>query len=124
MLIVGFGGFVGAVARYKLGGIVLHHTAQEEFPWSTFAVNVSGCLLFGLLAGLAERHHVFTPHARLLLLTGLLGGFTTFSAFGYETFYLLRRGEVVVATANIFFSVFCCVVAVWFGSVLSTLGKA
>lgn len=97
ILVVGIGGFLGAVARYKLGGLVLHLTVQERFPFSTFAVNVLGCLVVGVLAGLAERHQAFGPDARLFLFTGLLGGFTTFSAFGLEAVYLLRRGELATA---------------------------
>ncbi len=115
ILLVGFGGFAGAVARYMLGGWILHQTLGAKFPWSTFAVNVSGCLLMGLLAGLAERFEWLTPQTRLLLLTGLLGGFTTFSAFGLETVYLLRRGEIWTAALYAAGSVSVCVAAVWAG---------
>jgi fluoride exporter len=115
LLIVGVGGCVGSVARYVLGGWVLHLTAQERFPYSTFAVNVAGCLVAGVLAGLAEKLDLFGPEARLLLFTGVLGGFTTFSAFGLETTYLLRRGETVVAAAYVFGSVLLGVLALWLG---------
>lgn len=115
ILFVGIGGFAGAIARYLLGGWILHHTLAAKFPWSTFAVNVFGCLVIGLLAGLAERLDWFTPSARLLLITGLLGGFTTFSAFGLETVYLLRRGEMFVAAAYAISSVLVCIAAVWLG---------
>ena len=89
--IVGLGGFIGAVTRYKLGGAVLHHTTDWKFPLSTFVVNVLGCLIAGILASLVEKHDFFTPSLRLFLFTGLLGGFTTFSAFGMETVYLLQK---------------------------------
>jgi len=115
LLLVGFGGFAGATARYLLGGWILHHTLAAKFPWSTFAVNVLGCLLMGLLSGLIERLDWFTPQMRLLLLTGLLGGFTTFSAFGLETVYLLRRGELWIALAYALASVVVCVATVWIG---------
>lgn len=115
VLLVGLGGFLGAVARYKLGGLVLHLTAQERFPFSTFAVNVLGCLVVGVLAGLAERHHAFGPEARLFLFTGLLGGFTTFSAFGLEAVQLLRRGEVATAALYAGGSVVLGIAAVWLG---------
>lgn len=105
LLIVALGGAIGAMARYKLGGLVLHHTVNWKFPAATFAVNVLGCLAAGLLAGLVERHDLFRPELRLLLFTGVLGGFTTFSAFGLETAYLLRRGELATAAANVVFSV-------------------
>lgn len=115
LLLVGLGGFAGAIARYSLGGWILHHTITAKFPWSTFAVNVIGCLLMGLLSGLIERLDWFTPQIRLLLITGVLGGFTTFSAFGLETVYLLRRGELWVALAYALASVVICVAAVWIG---------
>ncbi|MBB1471708.1 fluoride efflux transporter CrcB [Luteimonas sp. MC1782] len=115
ILLVGFGGFLGAIARYKLGGLVLHLTAQERFPYSTFAVNVFGCLVVGILAGLAERHDAFGPDARLFLFTGLLGGFTTFSAFGLEAMYLVRRGELATAALYAGGSVVLGIAAVWLG---------
>ena len=115
VLLVGLGGFLGSIARYSLGGWVLHMTAQERFPFSTFAVNVLGCLAVGMLAGFAERHHLFGPEARLLLITGLLGGFTTFSAFGLETVYLLRRDEGWMAAGYVCASVLAGIAAVWLG---------
>ena len=115
ILLVGIGGFIGSVARYKLGGWLLHLTVQETFPYSTFAVNVVGCLIVGVLAGLAERYELFGTGARLFLFTGLLGGFTTFSAFGLETMFLLRRGEPWVAALYVVASVLLGLVAVWIG---------
>ena len=115
ILLVGAGGFIGSIARYLLSGWVLHHTLGGKFPWSTFVVNVLGCLLIGVLSGMIERLEWFTPQTRLLLLTGLLGGFTTFSAFGLETVFLLRRGEVLIAVAYALSSVAVCVTAVWVG---------
>lgn len=115
ILLVGLGGFIGSVARYKLGGWLLHLTVQEKFPYSTFAVNLVGCLVVGVLAGLAEKHELFGPGARLFLFTGLLGGFTTFSAFGLETMFLLRRGEPWVAALYVVASVLLGLVAVWVG---------
>lgn len=115
ILLVGLGGFIGSVARYKLGGLVLHLTAQERFPYSTFAVNVLGCLVIGLLAGLAERYELFGPGTRLFLFTGLLGGFTTFSAFGLDAMFLVRRGELLVAALYAGASVVLGITAVWLG---------
>lgn len=107
ILLVGFGGFLGSVARYKLSRLLLQHTVDWQFPLATFVVNVLGCLVAGVLSGLIERYGWFSPNTRLLLFTGILGGFTTFSAFGVETAYLLKRGEVVTAVAYVAFSVFC-----------------
>lgn len=113
--LVALGGALGSVARYKLSGYVLHHTLDWRFPAGTFAVNVAGCLAAGILAALAEKHHLIAPEARLLLFTGILGGFTTFSAFGLETVHLLRRGEVLVAGANVGLSVAAGLAALWLG---------
>lgn len=115
ILIVALGGAIGSVARYKLSGYVLHHTIDWRFPAGTFAVNVAGCLVAGILAGLAEKHHVLSADTRLFLFTGVLGGFTTFSAFGLETMFLLKRGEVLVAGANVVLSVVAGLAALWLG---------
>src|SRR5690606_40751842 len=97
--LVGLGGAVGSIARHLLATWTMQAAAPQKFPLGTFAVNLLGCLAAGLLAGLAERHPGgLSPELRLLLFTGLLGGFTTFSAFGLETAQLLRRGEWLVAT--------------------------
>jgi len=115
LFIVALGGAVGSVLRYKLGGFALHHTQAWNFPVSTFGVNVIGCLVIGVLAALVEHHDLFSPSVRLLLFTGLLGGFTTFSAFGYESVFLLRRGLISVAAAYLTLSVVCGLIAVGVG---------
>ena len=114
-LIVGIGGFIGSIARHRIGGMILHHSQAWRFPLSTFCVNVTGCLIIGALAALAEHRGLFSTDARLFLFTGILGGFTTFSAFGYEGFFLLRRGEIGVSLAYAVLSVLCGLVAVWLG---------
>jgi fluoride exporter len=105
ILLVGLGGGLGAIARFKLGGLVLHHSVDWRFPLGTFLVNVLGCLIIGLVSGAVERYDAFSTDTRVFLLTGLIGGFTTFSAFGLETVFLLRRGEVGVALAYVALSV-------------------
>src|SRR3990167_9668610 len=112
---VSMGGCLGVLVRYKLGGLILHHTADWKFPLSTFVVNVSGCLVAGILAGLVEKHHLFSSDLRLFLFTGLLGGFTTFSAFGLETLYLLQRQEIWAAIVNVSLSVVFGLLALWLG---------
>ncbi len=115
ILLVGLGGMLGSVARYKAGGWLLHHTLLERFPYSTFAVNVAGCLVAGVLAGLVEKHDLFMADTRLFLFTGLLGGFTTFSAFGLDAIYLVRRGELMTAASYAGLSVIVGIAAVWLG---------
>jgi fluoride exporter len=112
-ILVALGGALGAVARWKAGGLALHHTPQWRFPVGTFAINVIGCLVAGILAGLVVKRDLFAPDTRLFLFTGVLGGFTTFSAFGVETVYLLRRGEHGVALAYVVLSVACGVGGLW-----------
>jgi CrcB protein len=121
VLLVALGGAIGSVTRYKLSGFVLQHTIDWRFPAGTFAVNVIGCLVAGVLAGLAEKHEMFSADVRLLLFTGILGGFTTFSAFGLETMFLLKRGELLVASANIVLSVVAGLVALWLGLGLASI---
>lgn len=96
-LLVALGGALGSMARYHLSGWVLHRAGASHFPFGTFTVNVVGCFAVGIAAALAAKHDWFSPEARLLLLTGIAGGFTTFSAFGFETFSLLSRREWLIA---------------------------
>jgi CrcB protein len=109
------GGCLGSIARYKLGGVVLHHSLEWRFPLSTFTVNVLGCLLVGALAGANERFEFLTADSRVFLFSGLLGGFTTFSAFGLETALLLRKGEVAVGLTYALLSVAGGIFAFWIG---------
>jgi CrcB protein len=115
LLLVALGGALGSATRYKLSAWVLHHTTAWQFPWGTFAVNVVGCLAAGVLAGLVAKHDLFAPDTRLLLFTGVLGGFTTFSAFGLETILLLKRGETLVAGCNVALSITAGLLALWIG---------
>lgn len=114
-LIVGLGGFLGSIARYKISTLTMHMTAQSGFPVGTFTVNVIGCLIVGALAGALERYDGLGTEMRLFLFTGLLGGFTTFSAFGLETIYLIRRGDLGIAALYASGSVVLGIMAVWLG---------
>ncbi len=93
----------------------MHHTVAWRFPVGTFCVNVIGCLAAGVIAGLVAKHGMFSPQTRVLLFTGLLGGFTTFSAFGMETLYLFKRGEVLIAGCNVMLSIVAALAALWIG---------
>jgi fluoride exporter len=115
LLIVALGGGIGSVGRYLLSGVALHRTISWQFPLGTFLVNVLGCLAVGVLGGLAVRHDLFSADTRLFLFTGLAGGFTTFSAFGLETFYLLRKDEPAIAAAYVILSVLAGIFVLWAG---------
>jgi CrcB protein len=119
--LVGLGGFIGSVCRYLLGGAVHRAAPGVLLPIGTLAVNVTGCLAIGLLAGLAETRGVFSAETRVFLLIGVLGGFTTFSTFGYETIQLLRDAQWVPAAGNVLLQVGLGIAAVWGGLALSRL---
>jgi CrcB protein len=118
---VGIGGFLGSGARYWLGGLLNKLSPAALFPYETLVINVSGCLGIGLLAGLAEFRGVLSPEMRLFLMVGVLGGFTTFSTFGYETFQLLRDGAILPASLNIGLQCGLGIGAVWCGYAFARL---
>jgi CrcB protein len=107
IVLVAIGGAIGSVARYTCGALALHYAITWKFPLGTFAVNVLACLIAGLLIGVSENHDFLNAQTRLLVFTGFLGGFTTFSALGVETVSLIQKGEVCVATAYVLSSVLC-----------------
>ncbi|UVO55023.1 fluoride efflux transporter CrcB [Sphingomonas sp. SUN039] len=104
LLAVMIGGALGAGARYLVGGAFLR-ALGPGFPWGTLAVNLAGGLLMGLLVGILARSSSGGEQARLLLGVGVLGGFTTFSAFGLETWLMIERGQMVVGFAYVAASV-------------------
>lgn len=115
VILVGAGGFVGASLRYIISGVVQRLDPLGTFPYGTLSVNVLGCLVIGVLGGLADARHVLGPNARLVVILGVLGGFTTFSTFAYETLALLRDGENLRAAVNVLASVLVCLLTVWLG---------
>jgi len=117
-LLVGAGGFLGSVARYLLSAAIVTSSSSRTavaFPFGTLAVNVLGCFAIGVLAASGARGNGWTEGARMFLFTGVLGGFTTFSAFGFETFTLAREGRWGVAAANVLLQVVCGLLAVLAG---------
>ena len=112
-LVVGFGGFIGCIARYLTGVLVLRLFDAPVFPYATLIVNVVGCLLIGLLGGLAENAELISPAMGLFLIAGLLGGFTTYSAFGYQTLTLAHEGRMLLAVLNVLAHVTLGLGAVW-----------
>ena len=101
IFLAGVGGFAGSALRYVVGGFVQNVSGSIRFPFGTLAVNLAGCFVIGFLSQLAETRGVFSADTRVLIFIGLLGGFTTFSAFGNETINLWREGEGALAAANI-----------------------
>ena len=97
------GSSLGGVARYALSGFV-YRVFGSAFPHGTLAVNLTGCFLIGFLAVLSEQKFLLGPNARLLLMVGFCGAFTTFSTFIYETAHLITAGETLRAFANILLS--------------------
>ena len=118
--LVGTGGFIGAIARYGISGLVQRSAALSSFPHGTLAVNMLGCLLIGIAVGLVDSRQVFGPDFKLFAVVGLLGGFTTWSTFGYETLTLLRDAEYLRATANVAIHVMLGLVLVWAGYALAS----
>jgi len=100
LMIVGAGGFIGSVLRFMVGGWVQRLAVAGLFPYGTLVVNVLGCLLIGFLGGLAEYRQLLGPGQRLFLMIGVLGGFTTFSTFAFETLSLAQDAELAKAIAN------------------------
>ncbi len=115
-LFVALGGAIGSVARYALDGFILR-LASPYFPSGTFVVNALGCLVFGVIIGFADGRSALTPTGRLFLLIGLLGGFTTFSTFTFETFQLVRGGEYARGVLNAAGQVIVGYLAMWAGYV-------
>lgn len=122
ILLVGAGGLVGSICRYVLSGMIYQIVSPRvSLPFGTALVNILGCILTGFLTGLTETRQLFNPETRVLIFIGLLGGFTTFSTFGYETFALARDGQYITAFSNIFLHIILGLGAVWFGHSLSKL---
>ena len=113
---VALGGALGSVARYACSAAV-SRAVGGIFPYGTMVVNVSGAILIGFLAALSlpEGRVLLPASARLFTMTGICGGYTTFSTFSLETFNLLRDGEWLRASANVLFSVAFCLLAVVVG---------
>ena len=112
LLLIAIGGAVGSVARYLLTTLVLR-TYGTLFPLGTFIVNLVGCVVFGAIAGAAQHRFALSPEARAFLLVGVLGGFTTFSAYAFESVALLRDGQFLAAAANIVGQVVAGLAGLW-----------
>ena len=117
ILIVGLGGGAGSILRYLCQKWV-NESYQHNFPLATFLVNISGCLLIGILYALGEKTNILSPQTRLLLVTGFCGGFTTFSTFAFENMNLLKAGDNFNFLLYAVGSLVLGILAVYIGSLL------
>ncbi len=115
LLLIGLGGFLGALLRYDVSGFIQNWSKSLTFPYGTLAVNLLGCLLIGVFSGLAESRGVFSSEARSFVFIGLLGAFTTFSTFGNDTVRLIKDGNDFLSFANIGLHLIFGLSAVWLG---------
>lgn len=114
--LVGAGGLAGSLGRYWLSGLV-QGWSGAAFPLGTFAVNLLGSFLIGLVMVLSVERNLVGPDLRLFLTTGFMGGFTTMSTFSFETLGLLSEGSMGLAAANVALTLVLCLAGVWLGSV-------
>jgi len=117
-LLVGAGGFAGAIVRYWLGTYIQELSKGAAFPYATLLINVTGCLVIGYLAHLA-LHNILGLELRLLLITGFLGAYTTFSTFGNETLLLMQNQRSLLAYTYMAASLVLGLGAVWLGQLLA-----
>ncbi len=120
ILVVGTGGFIGAVSRYTITGLVHRALTVREMtrflPAGTLVVNVIGCFLIGILMAFVTTRQLVNDRAKLFLITGILGSLTTFSTFGYETFELFTKEKLFgLAFLNIAGNLLLGFFAVWMG---------
>jgi CrcB protein len=118
--LVGVGGFIGAIFRYGLSGFVQRNAAFAAFPYGTLVVNMLGCLLIGVAVGAIDARQIIHPELRSFVLVGILGGFTTYSTFGLETFALLRDADYLRAVSNVAIHVVLGLALIWIGYSLTS----
>ena len=119
VILVGAGGFFGSISRYLLGRGIQYILGDLAFPFGTLTINVMGCLVIGFVNGLAETRQFMNPEIRAILVIGFLSGFTTFSAFGYDTLNFLRTGHVAEAITNLLLQLVLGLGAVLLGHLIS-----
>ena len=115
-IFIALAGLIGTLVRYWLAGFVSRQYG-ETFPWGTLIVNLIGSFLAGALYHLAEERLLISPALRTIIMIGLLGGFTTFSSYGLQTFTLMRDGQIGLATLNVVVSNVFGLLMVWIGYV-------
>lgn len=119
-MLIGFGGFIGSVARYYISKINLH-VDFLSIPVGTLIVNVTGSLILGVLTGIAEKSALMNVELRLFLMIGLCGGFTTFSTFTGENLMLMRNGQFAAVILYTGISIFFGFLAIYLGYISTKL---
>lgn len=119
-LLIGIGGFLGSVVRY-LTASYFTKIIPSAFPCGTFAVNIFGCLVIGIVYGMSERFSWFTPEWRLFFATGLCGGYTTFSSFAYENIQLLQNGNYLIFASYSTTSFVLCLASSYIGLIITKI---
>ena len=120
LLLIGLAGLAGTLCRYGLSGVVARRFG-ETFPTGTLLVNIIGCFLAGFLFYPLQERLLVSDIVRTALMIGFLGGFTTFSSFGLQTFTLFKEGDVFLAVINLVGSNAAGLFSVWIGYVLARL---
>ncbi|MCK5687311.1 fluoride efflux transporter CrcB [bacterium] len=115
ILMVGLGGFTGSICRYLTAELSNKFFNDPFVPYGTIIVNVAGCFFIGFLGGLCETKQIFTQEVRAFILVGFLGGFTTFSTFGYEIFTITKNGQYTAAITHLMIHLVLGFGAVWLG---------
>ncbi|OFX60058.1 MAG: camphor resistance protein CrcB [Bacteroidetes bacterium GWB2_41_8] len=120
IMIVGFGGFIGSIARFLISRY-FQENIVSVFPWSTLAVNIIGSLIIGIIYGISEKGDFLSSEIRLFLTVGICGGFTTFSTLSNDAFLLLRQQEWIRFAFYTSFSFFLGLLAVYAGRIMIKL---
>jgi fluoride exporter len=115
---IAIGGAIGSVSRY-LTSLLVNKYWSSQFPLATFIANVFGCFLIGLLIGILEKNNIANSNLKWFLITGFFGGYTTFSAFGYENYSLFQNNNSLLAFIYIGLSIIVGLFAIWLGLFLS-----
>lgn len=117
ILLVGIGGFIGAILRYTLGGWI--QNGFTNFPVGTLTVNTIGSFFLGLIMYLSEYQGLFSEDTRIFLTIGIMGAFTTLSTFGYESFRLLDDSKLALLAINLVSTVLFSIMAVYIGKIVA-----
>ena len=117
IILVGIGGFIGATLRYLIGNWIQNLSGNPELPYGTLLVNLIGCLIIGFVIAISETQDNISQEIQIFLTVGVLGGFTTFSAYGIDTVNFIRNGDLHLGAINIVLQLTLGILAAWLGLV-------